>query len=44
MKCASRKEAVEAGRKLLVEKAEWLSDEIHLEVALYSALEWQPCE
>lgn len=42
VKCSSRKEAIVAGRKLLAEKADWLGEGTRLEVALYSALEWQP--
>ena len=44
VKCSSRKEAIVEGRKLLAAKAEWLGEEIRVEVALYSALEWQPHE
>ena len=43
-KCSSRKEAVEAGRRLMAEKADWLDVDIQLEVSLRSALEWRPEE
>ena len=42
VKAQSRNAAVEAGRKLLAEKADWLGPETHVIVAVYSALEWQP--
>ena len=42
VKCASRKEAIEAGRKLMAEKVGWLDGGITVEVTLRSALEWRP--
>ena len=42
MKCASREDAIDAGRKLMTEKASWLAPDTSLEIAIYSALEWKP--
>ena len=44
VKRKGRDEAVEAGRALLVEKAEWLGPDTDVFVVIYSALEWQPGE
>ena len=41
VKCASQKEAIEAGRKLMAEKAGWLDGGTTVEVTLRSALEWR---
>lgn len=41
-KCASRKEAVEASRRLMAKKASWMDADIELSVNVRSALEWQP--
>ena len=38
----NRDEAVVAGRRLMVEKADWLGPELRIDISLYSALEWQP--
>ena len=43
-RCASRKEAIEAGRKLMADKVGWLDGGTMVEVTLRSALEWQPEE
>ena len=43
-KCASRNAAVEAGKRLMTEKADWLSAEVRVEVCIWSALEWLPEE
>ena len=44
VKCANRKEAIAAGRRLMAEKAEWFAEGTFVEVSLCSALEWQPEE
>ena len=44
VKGASRKEAIEAGRKLMAEKVAWLDAGTFVEVTLRSALEWEPEE
>ena len=41
-KCSSRKEAVEASRRLMSEKASWMDADIELSVNVRSALEWRP--
>ena len=41
-KCSSRKDAVEASRRLMAEKASWMDADIELSVNVRSALEWQP--
>ena len=43
-KAASQREAVEAGRRLATEKADWLGPDTRLHVVIVSALEWQPEE
>ncbi len=41
-KAATQSEAVEAGRRLTIEKASWLALNVRINVSIYSALEWQP--
>ena len=41
-KAKSQHEAVEAGRRLMAKKADWLGPGIRIDVSLYSALEWHP--
>ena len=43
-KCASRSDAVEAGRLLMTDKCGWLSTDIEISVNIRSALEWRPEE
>lgn len=43
-RCSSRKDAVEAGRKLMVEKASWMDADIDLSASVRSAFEWRPDE
>ena len=43
-RAGSQREAVEAGRRLVAEKANWLGPDTRLHVVIYSALEWQPAE
>ena len=41
-KCSSRDAAIVAGKRLMLEKADWLSADVRLEVCIRSALEWEP--
>ena len=41
-KCSTRKAAVEAGRRLMAEKSEWLGPDMEISVNVRSALEWRP--
>ena len=41
-KCSSRKGAVDAGRRLMAEKAEWVGPDMEISVNVRSALEWRP--
>ena len=43
-KCSSRKAAVEAGRRLMAEKIDWLDAGMEVSVNVRSALEWRPDE
>ena len=43
-KANSQRATVEAGRRLAVEKADWLGRETRLRVVIYSALKWRPEE
>ena len=43
-KAATQGEAVEAGRRLMAEKAHWLAPDVRVDVSIYSALEWQPSD
>ena len=43
-KCSSRKEAVEAARRLMAEKVEWVGEDTEISVNVRSALEWRPEE
>ena len=41
-RCATQRAAIEAGRRLLAEKVEWLGAECFVEATIYSALERRP--
>ena len=41
VRCATREGAIEAGRRLMAEKAEWLDTETFVEAEIVSALKWQ---
>ena len=41
-KCSSRKAAVEAGRRLMANKIDWLDADMEVSVNVRSALEWRP--
>ena len=43
-KCSSRAAAVEAGRRLMAEKADWVGPDAEISVNIRSALEWRPEE
>ena len=41
-RCANRKAAVEAGRRLMAEKVDWLIADMEISINVRSALEWRP--
>ena len=43
-KCSTRKAAVEAGRRLMAEKVDWVDADMDVSVNVRSALEWRPDE